>query len=124
MRQQRGLDCAMEMQMTQETKVHSQKSVNANKYASVLRVRLHTHTHTDGHRLTFHAKPQGTGPRGLVTRPRHLMGIPLLSKNNQLPHKSNLIFAPEIKLEDNKGITEWERRTKRGTCVYEGPNSV
>lgn len=60
-------------------------------------------THKGGHHLTFHAKPQGTRPHGLVTQSQHLMGIPLLSKNNRLPHKSNLIFALKLSLKTTKG---------------------
>lgn len=54
------------------------------------------------------------GSRALVTRPRHLMGIPLLSKNNQLSHKSNLIFGLKLSSADNKGKMG-EEGFQRGT---------
>lgn len=76
------------------------KSTNRQKYAKekvCMQINMHvcnlTHTHTVGHHVTFHAKPQGTRPCGLVSRPEHLMGIPSLNTINQLPHKSNLISA-------------------------------
>lgn len=74
-------------------------------------------THKGGHHLTFHAKPQGTRPHGLVTQS---YGDSFAEQKQSTPPQIQSHICPEIKLEDNKGITEWERHTKRGTRIYGG----
>lgn len=65
-----------------------------------------SHTPKDGHHLTFHAKPQETKPCGLLTRPLHLLGIPLVRGENKKktinPLQIQSHICPESQQRDNR----------------------
>lgn len=123
MRQPRGLDCAMEMQMTHETKVRSIKqSVKLNKYASVLRVRQYT-----GMGIIWPFMPSHMGGSPVVFRHNRgiFRGFLCWVKIINSPTNPPISYLPtKLCPEDNKGVTELGRRTKRGTCIFKSQLSV
>lgn len=123
MRQSRGLDCAMVMQMTQETKVCSIKqSVNSNKYASVPRVWQYTRM---GIIWPFIPSHMGGGPVVFWHNRGIFRGFLCWVKIINSPANPSISYLPtKLCPEDNKGVTELRRHTKRGTCIFGSQLSV